>query len=44
MAAEPYAFKDVVYQKLITLCADICKRNGKKKAPVAGRQGQDALL
>ncbi len=28
---EPYAFKDVVYQKLITLCADICKRNGKKK-------------
>lgn len=29
--AEPYAFKDVVYQKLITLCADICKRNGKKK-------------
>lgn len=29
--AEPYAFKDVVYQKLIALCADICKRNGKKK-------------
>lgn len=29
--AEPYAFKDVVYQKLITLCTDICKRNGKKK-------------
>lgn len=29
--AEPYAFKDVVYQKLITLCVDICKRNGKKK-------------
>ena len=28
---EPYAFKDVVYQKLITLCVDICKRNGKKK-------------
>ena len=27
----PYAFKDVVYQKLIELCADICKRNGKKK-------------
>ena len=27
----PYAFKDVVYQKLITLCVDICKRNGKKK-------------
>ena len=28
---EPYAFKDVVYQKLITLCVDICKRNGKTK-------------
>ena len=29
--AEPYAFKDVVYQTLIKLCVDICKRNGKKK-------------
>ena len=28
-AYAPYAFKDVVYQKLIQLCADICKRNGK---------------
>lgn len=28
---EPYAFKDVVYNKLIELCVDICKRNGKKK-------------
>lgn len=28
---EPYAFKDVVYKKLIELCVDICKRNGKKK-------------
>ena len=28
---EPYAFRDVVYQKLIALCADICRRNGKKK-------------
>lgn len=28
---EPYAFRDVVYQKLVTLCVDICKRNGKKK-------------
>ena len=27
----PYAFKDVVYNKLIDLCVDICKRNGKKK-------------
>ena len=29
--AEPYAFKGVVYQKLIELCTDICKRNGKTK-------------
>ncbi len=29
--AAPYAFKDVVYQTLIKLCVDICKRNGKKK-------------
>ena len=28
---EPYAFRDAVYKKLITLCVDICKRNGKKK-------------
>lgn len=28
---EPYAFNATVYQKLITLCVDICKRNGKKK-------------
>ena len=27
----PYAFKDVVYRRLIELCTDICKRNGKKK-------------
>lgn len=30
-AAEPYAFRDVVYQTLIKLCVDICKRNGKKQ-------------
>ena len=29
--SEPYAFRDVVYQKLITLCVDICRRNGKTK-------------
>lgn len=29
--AEPYAFRDVVYQTLIKLCADICRRNGKTK-------------
>lgn len=28
---HPYAFKDCVYQTLIKLCADICKRNGKTK-------------
>ena len=28
---EPYVFKDVVYQKLIELCTDICRRNGKTK-------------
>ena len=28
---EPYAFKDVVYQTLIKLCVDVCKRNGKSK-------------
>lgn len=26
---HPYAFKEVVYNKLIDLCTDICKRNGK---------------
>lgn len=30
-STEPYAFKDVVYKKLIELCVDICKRNGKTK-------------
>lgn len=30
-AVAPYAFKDVVYEKLIELCVDICKRNGKTK-------------
>ena len=29
--SEPYAFRDIVYQTLIKLCTDICKRNGKKK-------------
>lgn len=28
---HPHAFKDVVYNKLIELCVDICKRNGKTK-------------
>lgn len=30
-STAPYAFNNVVYNKLIDLCADICKRNGKKK-------------
>ncbi len=29
--SEPYAFRDIVYQTLINLCVDICKRNGKNK-------------
>ena len=28
---EPYVFKNVAYQRLIELCTDICKRNGKTK-------------
>lgn len=27
----PYAFNTTVYNKLVELCTDICKRNGKKK-------------
>lgn len=30
-STAPYAFKNVVYQRLVALCVDICKRNGKKK-------------
>ena len=28
---HPYAFKDAVYNKLVELCVDICKRYSKKK-------------
>lgn len=28
---EPYEMNNTVYEKLIKLCADICKRNGKNK-------------
>lgn len=28
---EPYEMNNAVYEKLIKLCADICKRNGKNK-------------
>lgn len=30
-ASYPYAFNNTVYNKLIELCVDICRRNGKKK-------------
>ena len=30
-ASAPYAFNSTVYNKLIDLCVDICKRNGKNK-------------
>lgn len=30
-STAPYAFKSVVYDKLVKLCVDICKRNGLKK-------------
>ena len=28
---HPYAFRDAVYNSLVELCIDICKRNGKSK-------------
>ena len=30
-STAPYAFKPIVYNKLIDLCVDICKRNNKNK-------------
>ena len=30
-ATAPFAFRDGVYKKLIELCIDICRRNGKRK-------------
>ena len=29
--SEPYAFRTVVYNRLVDLCEDICRRNGKTK-------------
>ena len=29
--SEPYAMNNAVYNSLVKLCIDICKRNGKKK-------------
>lgn len=40
--AAPYAFRDVVYERLIELCADICRRNGKTK--LLWLSGKDAAL
>ena len=28
---DPYAMNEKVYESLVTLCADICRRNGKKR-------------
>ena len=39
-SAEPYAFRDVVYRKLIELCTDICRRNGKNKLIWFGDKGK----
>lgn len=38
-ASYPYAFKDVVYNRLIDLCVDICKRNGKTRLIWFGDKG-----
>lgn len=37
---HPYAFKETVYQKLIELCTDICRRNGKSKLLWFGNKEQ----
>lgn len=36
---EPFAFNDTVYNRLIDLCVDICKRYGKKKLLWLGGKG-----
>lgn len=49
---DPYAFNNAVYSKLITLCADICHRNGKNKllwiedrdAALAYQPAEDEML
>lgn len=28
---EPYSFRDATYQRLVELCVDICRRNGKNR-------------
>ena len=39
---HPYAMNSIVYEKLILLCADICRRYGKKKVLWLGSK-EDAL-
>ena len=36
---SPYAFNDAVYNKLVDLCVDICRRNGKTKLLWLGDKG-----
>ena len=38
--AEPYAMHQVVYERLVDLCEDICRRNGKKKLLWFGEIGR----
>ncbi len=42
-ASEPYAFNDVVYNRLIDLCVDICQRYGKTKLLWIADKGQSVL-
>lgn len=37
---KPYAFNDRVYTRLVELCVDICKRNGKNKLLWLGSLGK----
>ena len=49
---EPYAMNETVFAALVTLCADICRRNGKskllwipgKEASLSCRQREDEML
>ena len=49
---EPYAMNETVFSTLVTLCADICRRNGKskllwipdKEAALSYRQREDEML
>lgn len=38
---EPYAFNTTVYNKLIELCVDICRRNGKNKVVWLGSKEKE---